>query len=87
MRELIFMLIVAGLFTAMPALAAENVKSDINKECVIRCVVEAESLVEKIRRLKTEIESGKSTYSDAELKKLELQLKEASETMKSLEKR
>lgn len=87
MKKSIFMLAVSCLFAAIPALAVENAKSDLSKECVIRCVAEAESLVEKIRRLKTEIEAGKSNYSAAELKKLEEQLKEASETMKSLEKK
>jgi biopolymer transport protein ExbB/TolQ len=87
MKKSILMLMVVGLFAAMPALAAENAKSDSSKECVIRCVAQAESIVEKINRLKTEIESGKNTYSAEELKKLEKQLNETNEMMRSLEKK
>lgn len=87
MKKSILMLMVVGLFAAMPALAAENAKSDQSKECIIRCVAQAESIVEKINRLKTEIESGKNTYSAEELKKLEKQLNEANETVRSLEKK
>ena len=87
MKKSILMLMVAGLFAAMPALAAESAKSDPSKECVIRCVAQAESIVEKINRLKTEIESGENTYSAEELKKLEKQLNETNEMMKSLEKK
>ena len=87
MKKSILMLMVAGLLASMPVLAAENAKSDPSKECVIRCVAQAESIVEKINRLKTEIESGKNTYSAEELKKLEKQLNETNEMMKSLEKK
>lgn len=87
MKKSIFVLMVAGLMASMPVLAAEKAKSDPSKEGVIRCTAQVESLVEKIHRLKTEIEEGKSTYSAAELKKLEKQLNEANETMRSLEKK
>ena len=87
MKKSIFMLMVAGLMASMPVLAAETAKSDPSKECVIRCSAQAESLVQKINRLKTEIEEGKSNYSAAELKKLEKQLNEANETMRTLEKK
>lgn len=87
MKKSILMLVVAGLLAAMPVMSAEKAKSDPNKECVIRCVAQAESIVEKINRLKIEIESGKNTYSAEELKKLEKQLNETSEMMKSLEKK
>jgi hypothetical protein len=85
MKKSILMLMAAGLLASMPVLAADVVKSDTSKECVIRCAAQSESIVEKINRLKTEIASGKSTYSAEELKKLEIKLNEANEILKSLD--
>ena len=87
MKKSILMLMVAGLMASMPVLAADTAKSDTSKECVIRCVAQTESIVEKINRLKTEIASGKNTYSAEELKKLEKKLNEANEMADSLEKK
>jgi hypothetical protein len=85
MKKSILMLMVAGLLVSMPVLAADAVKNDTSKECVIRCAAQTESIIEKINRLKTEIESGKNTYSAEELKKLEKKLNEANEILKSLD--
>lgn len=87
MKKSILMLVVAGLLASVPVLAADTAKNESSKECIIRCAAQAESIVEKINRLKTEIERGKSTYSAEELKKLEKQLNEANETVRSLEKK
>ena len=84
-KSIWLMLMVASLLTAMPVLAADTAKNDPSKECVIRCVVQSESITEKINRLKTEIASGKNTYSTEELQMLEKKLNEANEMLKSLE--
>ena len=87
MKKSILMLMVVGLFAVMPALAAENAKSDPSKECVIRCVAQSEDIVQKIKRLQNEVEKGTTTYSAEELRKLEKQLNETNEILRSLEKK
>ena len=84
MKKSILMLMVVGLFAAIPALAAENAKSDPSNECVIRCAAQAESIVQKIERLQNEIKKGKTTYSAEELRKLEAKLKEANDLLTDL---
>lgn len=84
MKKSILMLMVVGLLAAMPVLAAENAKSDPCKECVIRCAMQSEDIVQKIKRLQNEVKKGNTTYSAEELRKLEKQLKDANEMLDSL---
>lgn len=87
MNKSILAVLVAATFAAMPAVAAEPEQGDkAAKECVIRCVAQSETIQQKIERLKNEIEQGKSTYSAAELQKLESKLKEANDLLNSLSK-
>lgn len=85
MKKSILMLIVAGLFAAMPASAAEQGHQVMDsKECIQRCALQSESIVQKIERLQNEIKKGKTTYSADELRKLEAKLKEANALLDDL---
>lgn len=89
MKKLAFVVMAVGLFGAMPAMAAEQAQMNVDeaKECVRACVLESESIQQKIKRIQGEIEKGSTKYSVEELKKLEKLLKEANETLDSLNKR
>lgn len=84
MKKSILMLLVAGLFAAMPVLAAEGHNDMAAKECIQRCAMQSESIVQKIERLQNEIKKGKTTYSAEELRKLEAKLKEANALLDDL---
>lgn len=86
MKRSVLLLMVAGLFAAAPAFAAEHEKKDaqLGKECVQRCVLQTETIQQKIERLQNEIAQGKKTYSAAELQKLEKKLDEANYMLDSL---
>lgn len=77
MKRLAVVLMAAGLFGAMPVLAAEHggMKMDTT-EGVRQCALQAESIQEKVKRLQTEIAKGEKQYSAKELKKLDEKLKE-----------
>lgn len=85
MKKSILMLMVAGLFAAMPALAAEQGHQD-PKECIKHCAMQSESIDKKIERLQNEIKKGNTTYSVEELRKLEEKLKEANFMLDSITK-
>ena len=85
MKKSILMLMVVGLFAAMPALAVEQGHHDMDaKECIQHCAMQSESIDKKIERLQSEIEKGKTTYSVEELRKLEEKLKEANDLLTDL---
>lgn len=87
MKKSIMMLMVAGLLAAMPALAAEQGHHAMDaKECIQRCAMQSESIDQKIERLQNEIKKGKTTYSDEELRKLEIKLNEANYMLDSITK-
>jgi len=71
-----------GLFSALPALAAEHegMKMD-SHEGIRECALQAETIQAKIQRLNTEVAKGSKKYSAEELKKLENKLKEANEIL------
>ena len=83
MKKSILMLIVAGLFAAMPVLAAEQGHHDA-KECIQHCALQNEAIGKKIERLQGEIKKGKATYSAEELRKLEEKLSEANFMLDSI---
>jgi septal ring factor EnvC (AmiA/AmiB activator) len=85
MKKSILMLIVAGLFAAMPAIAVEHEKMS-PKEQMQRCAEQSESIDKKIERLQKEIKAGKTTYSAEELQKLEAKLNEANAMLDSITK-
>lgn len=86
MKKTVLMLMVAGLFTAMPVLAAEHHEKMSADEHVQRCVLQNEAIGAKIERLQGEIKKGEKKYSAEELRKLEVKLSEANEMLDSLTK-
>ena len=81
MKKTILMLMVAGLFAAMPVVAAEN---ETAGEHVQRCVLQSEAIGQKIQRLQSEIKKGEKKYSAEELRKLEVKLNEANAMLDSI---
>lgn len=87
MKKSVLMLMVAGMFAATSVLAAEPASNDKSaKDCIQRCVMQIETIDQKIERLKSEIEKGKTTYSADEIRKLEEKLKEANYMLDSITK-
>lgn len=86
MKKTVLMMLVAGLFTAMPVLAVEHHEMMSADEHVQRCALQNEAIGAKIERLQKEVKKGKTKYSAEELKKLEAKLAEASEMLDSLTK-
>lgn len=86
MKKSILMLLVAGLFAASPLLAIESYEAEraTTKEFVKQCVLQSDTLEDKIAKLQKEFEAGKKTYSKEDLKKLELKLKEANYLLDSI---
>ena len=83
MKKTVLLLLIAGLFAAMPVVAAEDESAG---EHVQRCVLQSEAIDKKIDRLQKEIKSGKTNYSAEELRKLEAKLAEANAMLDSITK-
>ena len=83
MKKTVLLLLVAGLFAAMPVVAAEDESAG---EHIQRCVLQSEAIDKKIERLQSEIKSGKKTYSAEELRQLEAKLNEANAMLDSITK-
>ena len=83
MKKSILMLMVAGLFAAMPVLAVEH-KMMSAEEQMQRCAEQSESIEKKIERLRSEIKKGEKKYSAEELRKLEVKLNEANAMLDSI---
>ena len=81
MKKTVLMLMVAGLFAAMPVVAAEDESAG---EHVQRCVLQSEAIGKKIERLQNEVKKGKSKYSAEDLQKLEAKLAEANAMLDSI---
>lgn len=85
MKKLAVMLLALGLFGAMPVFGAEQGKMMMDSsEGVRQCAMQAESLQEKITRLKAEDAKGTKKYSAKELKKIEKKLAEANKMLEQL---
>lgn len=87
MKKTILMMMVVGLFAAMPVLATEHepLTAMSAGEHVQRCVLQSEAIGKKIERLRTEIKAGKmKNYSAEELRKLEDKLSEANYMLDSI---
>lgn len=83
MKKTVLMLMVAGLLSAMPVVAAED---DSAGEHIQRCVLHSESIGNKIERLQSEVKKGSTKYSAEELRKLEATLAEANAMLDSITK-
>jgi chromosome segregation ATPase len=79
------MLMVAGLFAAMPVVAAEHEMMSTHEQ-MQRCAEQNEAIGQKIQRLQNEIKKGDKKYSAEELKKLEDKLNEANFMLDSINK-
>ncbi|MCM0083580.1 hypothetical protein L4X63_18500 [Geomonas sp. Red32] len=85
MKRIAIAVMVLGLFGAMPVLAADHEHMNMDtKEGVRQCAMQAETIQQKIKRLKTEVKKGNKEYSAEELKKLQDKLKEANDMLDSL---
>ena len=85
MKKSLVVLMVLGLFGAMPVLAADHSEMMMDSnEGVRECAFQAESIQEKIKRLEGEVAKGEKKYSAKELDKLKKKLKEANEILDSL---
>lgn len=85
MKKSILMLMVAGLFAAMPVLASQHGMMSAEEQ-MRRCAEQSESIEKKIERLQNEIKKGKTKYSAEELRKLEAKLTEANAMLDSITK-
>jgi cell shape-determining protein MreC len=85
MKKLAVVLMVVGLFGAMPVLAAEHegMKMD-TREGMKECTMQAESIQQKITWIQKEINEGSKKYSEKELKKMREKLKEANDALDSI---
>ena len=89
MKKLLVIIMALGLFSAMPAFAAEHTGSHEGMKMETstgtrECALQAESIQQKIERLNAEVAKGSKKYSAEELKKLENKLKEANEILDRL---
>ena len=81
MKRLIVMLLVAGLVGAMPVLAAQEQYGHGHQDTMMQCMQQSESLQDKVKKIKTEIEKGNKAYTVEELQALEKKLKDINEFM------
>lgn len=87
MKKIVLVLMVVGLFGAMPAFAADHAGMKMDTAAGVReCALQAESIQEKIKRLDTEVAKGEKKYSAKELKKLKTKLDEANKLLDQLNK-
>jgi hypothetical protein len=86
MKKTVLMLMVAGLFAVMPALAVAPPEAMSAEEHVQRCVLQSEAIGQKIERLQGEIKKGKTKYSAEELRQLEAKLAEVNAMLDSITK-
>ncbi len=93
-KTILMLMMVAGLFAAMPVVAADVLKPmplaareyDTAGEHVQRCVLQSEAIGQKIQRLQGEIKKGETKYSAEELRKLEEKLAETNAMLDSITK-
>ena len=85
MKKLAAVLMVVGMFGAMPVLAADHagMKMD-HTEGMRECALQAESLQQKIARIQSNLNDGSRKYTAKELKKLNAQLAETNKTLDGL---
>jgi hypothetical protein len=85
MKKLAVVLLAMGLFGAMPVFGAEQDKMTMDtSEGVRQCAMQAESIQEKIARLKAAEAQGTKKYSAKELKKIEEKLAEANKMLERM---
>lgn len=72
---------------AIPALAQEPTKQDqvICNISAKNCLGEAAAIQKRVKKLQSEMQKGKKTYSPEDVQKLEQKLKEAQELLDKIE--
>lgn len=86
MRKFAVIVMAAGIFGAVPAIASHDMDGAPPKEHVTECVIQADSIQKKIMRIQDEIAKGSTKYSAEELKKLKAKLQDANATLDALSK-
>lgn len=73
--------------SAIPALAQEQSKQDqvICNLAAKNCLSEAESIKQRVKKLQSEMQKGKKTYSPEDVQQLEQKLKDAQELLDKIE--
>jgi len=86
MRKLIVMLMATSLLGTFPVLAAERheTMSPKSEKFVEKCVLQSDSIQDKIARMKAEIAKGEMKYSDEQLEMLEKKLKETNDFLDAM---
>lgn len=92
MKKLLVIFMAMGLFSAMPALAAEHVGNSHEgmtmetSEGARQCALQAESIQQKVKRIEGEIKQGSKKYNPEQLKKLNEKLKETNKLIEDMNK-
>ncbi|HAD04740.1 MAG: hypothetical protein A2091_10910 [Desulfuromonadales bacterium GWD2_61_12] len=85
MKKLIVLLMVAGLFGATPVLAASHEPMTVKPtKFMEKCVLQSETLQDKISKAKAEMAKGSMVYTEEELQTLEQKLKEANDFLEAM---
>lgn len=87
MKRCAWLLLVMFLVSSIPAISAEPMTQQQRDECLLyskNCMQQADTLMQKIKKLDAEIKKGTKVYSAQELKRLEAKLKEAEDLVDEL---
>ena len=86
MKKLVFLMITAVILSCVPAFAQDATPQDqyLCKLQAGNCAKRADVVQRKMKKLDTEIKSGKKAYSAEELKKIEDKLKEVEQMLDNL---
>jgi len=87
MKKLAVLLMAVGMFSALPAFAAdhEGMKMD-TKDGIRECAMQAETIQQKVTRLQSAVSDGSKKYSAKDLKKLKAKLKETNDLLDKIDK-
>ena len=88
MKRTAIILLAAFTMSATLPVMAQMTKEEKDM-CLLatkNCLNQADSLQQRIKRIRTEIKKGKKVYSAEELKNLEQKLQEANDILKRIEK-
>ena len=85
MKKQIALMMVAGLSATTPVLAAKHEPMVVPPtKFMEQCVLQSETLQDKIAKAKAEIAKGSKAYTQEELETLEKKLKEANDFLEAM---
>lgn len=85
LMKLVFLLVTALMINSVPAFAQETPQDQyLCKIQAGNCLKRADVIQRKLKKLETEMKSGKKVYSADELKKIEDKLKEVEQMLNDL---